>query len=410
VLALALSQGWDRQFQSSVLSLFPNYATTLTSLENVAPVRAVLTQRVGGPAATLGGGSEAASVFAGLPEGSPAGVLGDFGQAPELVAAGPWFNGAIPDMGSLRGKVVLVDFWTYSCVNCLRTLPWLKAMYAKYRDAGFVIIGVHTPEFEFEKSSANVKTAIADLGVAWPVVQDNDYSQWKAYSNSYWPSHFLIDAKGAVRNVHYGEGAYAETEALIQKLLVSVPGATGLVAKSTDAVSTPAASAGPVNTASTVNAASSVNAASPAGSGANPLTPETYLGYARARGFVSTVDPVPDKPTRYAANPRPGEGRWSLGGTWTIRSEFIEAGGGGSLTLGFDASDVLLVIEPVSSGGSLEVWLDGKPAADTADVKGGLLRPDKSRLYHLVGNRERGSHLLELRVKGGERFFAFTFG
>ena len=310
-------------------------------------------------------------------------MLGDYGRAPELVGGGAWFNtaGSAPlSMEGLRGKVVLVDFWTYSCVNCVRTIPWLKQWYRAYKDRGLVIIGVHTPEFEFEKRPENVAHAIRDLGVEWPVVQDNDYSQWNAYGNRFWPAHYFIDASGRVRYFHFGEGEYDVSERIIKELL----GEAGTAA--------------------------SAIASDPANDGAAARTPETYLGYARGRGFASAVAPVADAEAVYRPARAPRNGEWSLDGRWTIASQYIVPGSSGMLSLGFDARNVFLVIEPEAPGGSIRVRVDGTPARDTPDVRDGVVSPAESRLYQLVGLAEPGPHVLTLNVTGKLRLFAFTFG
>jgi thiol-disulfide isomerase/thioredoxin len=279
-----------------------------------------------------------------------------------------------------RGKVVMVDFWTYSCINCIRTLPYLRSWYEAYKGKGFVIVGVHSPEFAFEKEPANVARAMRDLGVSWPVVQDNSYAQWNAYGNQYWPAHYFIDAKGRVRYWHFGEGGYAETEGIIRKLLAE-KGSTPDQAM----VSAPDASLA-------------------------DQTPETYLGYERGKGFASAVKAEPDKPVAYRPAGSPASGQWNLQGTWTISGQFVQPAATGSLWLRFNAKDVYLVAAPVGEGGSISVSVDGSPAADTGDLRGGVAKPDTSRLYHLVGLPSGGEHLLKLDVKGKIKLYSFTFG
>ncbi len=396
VMAVAIGLGWDRRFQAAVLRAFPNYGSGLTAIEKAPPVRTALKAlqpAAAGHAAQTNAAGE--RLFSGAMDSAPEnGVLGDYGLAPAFVTTGMWFNtqGVVPmegqpaaggspplTMASLRGKVVLVDFWTYSCVNCVRTLPYLRAWYDTYRSRGLVIIGVHTPEFEFEMKSANVAQAIKDLGVDWPVVQDNEYKEWNAYSNQYWPAHYFIDAKGHVRYFHFGEGEYDVSERVIQELLKEAG------ANVSGIVSRPA----PVIQAN---------------------TPETYLGYDRGKGFVSATTPVPDKPADYAPARVPDNGEWNLNGKWTITPQYVVPDTAGTLQLGFNAKDVYLVIEPAASGGTIAVTVDGKPGADTKDVTGGVLSPRESRMYHLVGLDRAGPHLLRLDVHGKVRLFAFTFG
>jgi cytochrome c biogenesis protein CcdA/thiol-disulfide isomerase/thioredoxin len=384
LVAVSIGLGWDRRFQAAVLSAFPDYGTGLTAFENAEPVREALEARAK-TASALPGGSEPAR-FETAPEN---GRLGDYGPAPEIVAGGEWFNtevlGAVAadgkiTMAELEGKVVLLDFWTYSCINCVRTLPYLRSWYDTYRDDGFVIIGVHTPEFAFERDPGNVRKAMADLGVTWPVVLDNDYAQWQAYNNRYWPAHYFIDAAGRIRYFHFGEGKYEESEDAIRALL---------------------AEAGDIRSAR----AKVVPAAE-----LSSRTAETYLGYGRARGFASAVSPVPNEPVDYRPAGTPANGEWTLDGKWTIAREYIVPEGRGVLELGFHARDVFLVIAPASDRGSITVRVDGKPAEDTVDVRGGVLLPDESRLYHLVAKPEPGEHVLSLEVSGELRLFAFTFG
>ncbi len=400
-MAAVLALQWDRSIQAAVLRAFPSYGAGLTAVENLAPVRSALRARSGAGRAMTAVSSNAAApgaaVFAGAGDAAGESVFGDYGAAPEFVAAGPWFNtgtpavgggpaGGLPapsaplDLGSLRGKVVLVDFWTYSCINCIRTLPYLRTWYDSYRDKGLVIIGVHSPEFAFEKVSANVARAMGDLKVNWPVVQDNDYAQWTAYGNRYWPAHYFIDAKGRVRYWHFGEGGYAESEAIIRRLL---------------------AEAGAALDKSLVSAPAPV---------LSDDTSETYLGYERGKGFASAVKAVADKSVDYRPAGLPSRGEWNLQGRWTITGQFIQPEGAGSLWLRFKAKDVYLVAEPEGADGSVAAFLDGKPAADTKDLRGGLARPDSSRLYHLVGLPSGGEHLLKLDVKGRVKLYSFTFG
>jgi cytochrome c biogenesis protein CcdA/thiol-disulfide isomerase/thioredoxin len=390
VLGVAIGFGWDRQFQNAVLRAFPSYGTGLTSIENMKPVRGALEARGSSV------GTDGAAAGLGSLEVSPKnGMLGDYGPAPALVASGKWFNtqGIVPNNGAghagqpqppltmseLRGKVVVVDFWTYSCVNCVRTIPYLKAWYDAYRDQGLVIIGVHTPEFEFEKNPANVQRAIEELGIDWPVVQDNGYDQWNAYGNHYWPAHYFIDAAGRVRYFHFGEGEYDIAEQVIRALLSEAGADLGR----------PISQPNPRFTA---------------------RTPETYLGWERAQGFVSEGGAVMDQPVDYHPAHSPSNGEWALSGKWVISRHYITPQPDGSLELGFHARNVFLVVEPEEAGGRIDVRVDGRVPKDTSDVKAGVLSPDESRLYQLIGLAKPGKHLLHLDVKGKLKLFAFTFG
>jgi cytochrome c biogenesis protein CcdA/thiol-disulfide isomerase/thioredoxin len=392
-VAVAIGLGWDRRFQAAVLALFPGYGAGLTALEQAKPVQRELNARKPVPAMTMQG-LVGSGVFRAPDQAPENAELGDYGPAPDFLTKGNWYNTegimaaagqtaqgtSIPlSLAALRGRVVVVDFWTYSCVNCVRTLPYLRAWFEAYRDAGLVIVGVHTPEFEFEKNPANVARAIRDLGVTWPVVQDNDYTQWNLYSNRYWPAHYFIDANGRVRYFHFGEGDYDAGEKVIRELLAETGAATG------STVSKPA---------------SAIEAG----------TPETYLGYGRGSGFESAVAPVADSPVDYQPAGLPGNAEWNLSGTWTITQEYVVPQGSGILQLGFDAKNVFLVIEPEERGGSISVHVDGAPAADTADVQRSTLAVSESRMYQLVGLPAAGPHVLRLDVKGRLRLYAFTFG
>lgn len=327
------------------------------------------------------------------------GVLGEYGLAPDFPSLLSKPDGTPFDPSILKGKVVIVDFWTYSCINCVRTLPTLAAWNSAWSDSGLVILGVHTPEFAFERSGKNVAKAMDDLGVTWPVVLDNEYEIWRSFGNQYWPAQYFIDTKGRVRYWHFGEGGYAESEKII-KLLLAEAGYLQL---------------GKAGTVST-----------PEEKKLDALTPELYLGYARGRGFASIEDPVNDAQKNYTAAENLSPGQWALQGPWKIAGEHSESIGEGKLSVSFDAKDVYLVIEPVQKNNLEEnktknlshetaepvirVLVDRKPGADTADVQNGFILVQSSRLYHLASFDRRGVHTLELQVPEGYRLFAFTFG
>ncbi len=315
---------------------------------------------------------------------------------PSFDGATQWFNSPPLASASLRGKVVLVDFWTYSCINCLRTLPYLKAWNEKYRDQGLVIIGVHTPEFAFEKDPRNVGQAIRDLGIEYPVVMDNRYLIWKAYNNQYWPAHYLVDARGRIRDQHFGEGAYAETERMIQSLLKEahqgMPGmAEGLVQVVGSGVT-----AAPSDT---------------------ERSPETYLGYARQQNLVSPEAIKEDAIARFST-PRVLEpNQWALSGNWLISAEAAAVqASGGTIRYRFRGRDLNLVLG--SPGGKplrFRITLDGAaPGADHGsdiDAQGnGVIR--EQRLYQLIRQRGKiGVHTFRIEfLDAGAKAFAFTFG
>ncbi|OHD33414.1 MAG: hypothetical protein A2Y31_12875 [Spirochaetes bacterium GWC2_52_13] len=372
IAGLMIGVGADRRFQSFVLELFPNYGTGLTLFENSDSVREAIDSR---RTETSGG-----ELFTW--ENAPRnGVPGDYGQAPPIIAEGPWINTDHPlSLEDLKGKVVLIDFWTYSCVNCVRTIPYLRTWYDKYAAEGLVIIGVHTPEFPFERNEGNVKRAVRDLDVTWPVVLDNNFAQWNAYHNRYWPAHFFIDSTGRIRYFQFGEGSYEEAEEVIRVLLE-------------EAGSNLKEAPGNI----------------PAPTETGRRTPEVYLGYERAKGFLSDAL-VPDKLTRFSLASEEKPGQWSLEGEWIIRNDFIEIDGSGKLELGFEGKDIFLVVEPRGSGSSFTVEIDGKLAGDTVDVQGGVLHPKESRLYHLASFGDPGEHTLILSIEGHVRLYTFTFG
>jgi len=369
----------DRRFQTSVLSIFPNYGSGLTALENIEPVRDAIDARRTGGDGNISENAFSTDVFS-LDEQPEQGKLGNYGPAPPLITDGMWFNSAGHTMEDLRGKVVLIDFWTYSCVNCIRTIPHLSSWYEAYRKDGFVIIGVHTPEFAFEQDPDNVRRAIAELGVTWPVVLDNQYVQWEAYRNRFWPAHYFIDTEGRIRYFQFGEGEYDIAEGVIRRLLEE---------------------AGNL---------SSGRAEIKADANLESRTPETYLGYRRSQGFISQPKTVRNRPAEYSPAAEPGNGEWSLQGTWTITAEYITPVETGELEVGFNARNVFLVIEPADEDGLIEVRLDGRPIRNTPDVRNGIIRPDESRLYQLVELDAPERHTLSLTVHGHVRLFAFTFG
>jgi len=328
------------------------------------------------------------------PAGSP--DLPVEGQMPPLTGITEWINSPALTAEGLKGKVVLIDFWTYSCINCLRAIPYVRAWAEKYKDEGLVVIGVHAPEFAFEKDLRNVKRAVSDLAIAYPVAVDNDYAVWRAFSNRYWPAHYFIDAKGNIRHHHFGEGNYEQSERVIQKLLAEAgkPVAGQLVSMGVNATGAQAAS-----------------------DMKDVLSPETYLGYARAENFVSPGGFKQDAANDY----KPGEPRlneWGLGGAWTVTNEHASLDReGGAIVYRFHARDLHLVLAPSTEGKPVRfrVTIDGKsPGNDHGvdiDAEGnGTVTTE--RLYQLV--RQKGDvedHTFEIRfLDPGVQAYAFTFG
>jgi cytochrome c biogenesis protein CcdA/thiol-disulfide isomerase/thioredoxin len=291
--------------------------------------------------------------------------LPDYGVAPPLHVDGSWINSRPLTIAQLRGKVVLVDFWTYSCINCLRTLPHLKAWYAAYHSKGLVIIGVHTPEFAFEHVTSNVRAAVKRLGVTWPVMQDNRYKTWDNYANQYWPAEYLVDRTGHIRHTHFGEGEYPKTESLIRTLL----GAHGTMARRVADVT-------------------------PTGL----LTPETYLGYARLNTYVGSKL-VPDAPAPYTFAKSVPENEVSYAGHWRIGAQEIVAGPQARLRLSFSAKNVYIVL---GGHGTVHALIDGKPSS--------TIKVDAQRLYTVRASKKQINALLELRFSPGIQAYSFTFG
>ena len=315
---------------------------------------------------------------------------------PMLIGMAVTFAVAPPlTQDGLKGKVVLIDFWTYSCINCLRAIPYVRAWADKYKDQGLVVIGVHAPEFAFEKSIKNVRAAVADLKIDYPVAIDNDYAIWRAFNNQYWPAHYFVDAEGRIRHHHFGEGDYDESEHTIQRLLAEA-GKTN-VSVDVVAVNASGAEAAPDMT--------------------NVGSPETYVGYDRAENFISPGGAVQDSRHVYAAaTPRLNE--WALAGDWTIgKEDAVLNEPGGSIVYRFHARDLHLVLGPAADGKPVRfrVTVDGAAPGDShgtdVDADGqGIVTGQ--RLYQLI--RQSGKiadHTFEIHfLDPGVQAYAFTFG
>ncbi len=398
VTAIAIATNLDVNFDQFVAQHIPDVNLT-ASLECSKTVTKHLHEISGrqpkfapanGSSTCHGSGS---SVKAAPANASQATLLADahglrkLGPAPEFMQTQDWFNtpGMKPlSLSSLRGRVVLIDFWTYTCINCIRTLPYLKAWDASYRHDGLTIVGVETPEFAFERDAGNVANAIKQFGLRYPVVQDNEMGTWNAYGNEYWPADYLIDAHGQVRYAAFGEGDYDKTETAIRALLAEAGGRVGGRSAPKDVV-VPSRQA----------------------------TPETYLGTERAEGWLASPrDGVHD----YGV---PATGRLALNefaysGTWKIAAQPAEAVSNAGIDVEFQAKNVYLVL---SSAGArprqVQVLLDGKPiaAADAgSDVHGGSVTVRGQRLYTLVSLPRSERRRLSLRFAPGVSGFAFTFG
>ena len=304
--------------------------------------------------------------------------------APEITGITHWINSPPLTLQQLRGKVVLIDFWTYSCINCIRTLPYTTAWYNKYKDQGLVVIGVHAPEFAFEHETANVEDAVKRYQISYPVAQDNDFQTWRAYDNHYWPAEYIIDAKGALRHTHFGEGSYDETELVLQRLL-----------KETGAQIT-----------------ADVMEEAPISSFAGDQTPETYIGACRQERFASPQPLHTDKAQLYSIPSNVPLHSFAAGGFWTFQDEFAEAEADARLRLHFYAKDVYLVMT-ADQPTAVDVQLLGAaPPNHSEELDAhGQLTVDQSRLYHLVQLSIAQEGTLELHfAKPGVKVFAFTFG
>jgi thiol-disulfide isomerase/thioredoxin len=382
LVALAMLGNYDIRFQNAIAGDLPSFLVNPSeALEDTASARSALVDLRGG-----GHGVGAKATGAAPEPGADGGLdLPVLGKAPEFVGTQRWFNtpGDRPlTLDKLRGRVVLVDFWTYSCINCIRTFPYLKAWDARYRKDGLTIVGVHTPEFPFERDAGNVEDAIERNGIRYPVVQDNEQQTWSAYGNQYWPAEYFIDAKGDVRYVHFGEGEYGEKEKVIRQLL----------AEAGDRVGRRMAGARGIEASAGVT------------------TPETYLGVARAERFTNPQ--LSPGLHDFKAPARVPLNEFALRGPW--REEFHSAtAAGGSLELNFGARRVYLVLGTVDGRPRrVRVLLDGKPigAAAGADVHGSVVTVDSQRLYNLVDLPRVGHHVLRLEPEAGVTGYAFTFG
>lgn len=376
--AAAIYTNYDKVLQTKLLNTFPAFSTSLNRLESAEAVKAGLNvlKKKGENSGTL-----MASLSDSLPKGGP---------APEFAGITKWLNTSAPlTLSGLRKKVVLVDFWTYTCINCIRTLPHVTRWYDEYKDRGLVVVGVHTPEFEFEKNTRNVQQAIEQYHIHYPVAQDNNYATWKAYDNEYWPAEYLIDGEGRIRRTHFGEGEYEETEEAIRSLLAEQGESVAGKGMKNIADETPK----------------------------SPLTPETYLGSSRMERF-SSKERMTGGTRLFMLPARLPLHHFAYQGEWDVKPESAGARRRGSaLEINFYASKVFLVMTPRSRSPADEVkiYLDGEVIPQSAagkDVKMGRLRVFTSRLYDLVDLRGKTeNHRLRLEFENfGTSVFAFTFG
>ncbi len=372
--AIAIFFNYDKLLQLKILEAFPAVGQGLNSFESNNAVTKQLNALKG-------------KLSTDLP--TTGGVLNTNYPAPEFTGITKWLNTDHPlTLQELRGKVVLIDFWTYTCINCIRTLPHVTAWYDKYKDQGFVVIGVHTPEFEFEKDSNNVLNAIKQYNIHYPVPQDNNYGTWNAYNNQYWPAEYLIDAKGNVRRTHFGEGEYDQSEMAIQALLKE---------------------AGQKVTTGLENM--------PDQTPHSQLSPETYLGSKRMQ-FYYPSGSIGNGDKTFTLSNDLTLNSFSLGGEWDINDETAVTGSNAVLNYHFIADKVFIILRPGKNPpntASVKVFLDGSPIdpkISGEDVKNGILTIDSDKLYSLVdlhGNIK--DHVLRLEFqKPGVEAYTFTFG
>lgn len=290
------------------------------------------------------------------------------GPAPELVGLTKWLNSDPTTLAELQGKVVLVDFWTYSCINCIRTLPYITKWYDQYKDQGFVVLGIHTPEFAFEKVSSNVETALKRYKINYPVALDNNYKTWGAFNNQFWPAHYLIDKNGDIVYTHFGEGEYQQTEKAIRTLL-------GLEGNFTSPI---------------------VEEVNHAG------TPEIYLGTARLKNFGGTETPSQQEQI-YTFPKKLGKDKFALEGNWQFAEEAaVHTSGFGRIRLNFTSAKVFMVAQS-NEPSTLKIYVDGQLQKGVT-VSG-------SDLYPLYENTVAGNHIMEIEFPNNNtEVFTFTFG
>lgn len=370
VTALGILTNMDRKFQTFILDRFPQYGVGLTKFEDNELIRKELLEM---------GGKEVPEEDIGKPMFDLLQPKGT--KAPQIIPGGVWFNSSPLTLEELKGKVVVIDFWTYSCINCQRTFPYLRAWWDKYKDKGLVIIGVHSPEFEFEKNKENVAKAISDFKLTYPIVQDNNFETWRAYNNRYWPAKYFIDKEGFIRYSHFGEGGYDESERVIQELLKET---------------------GAKDIAPNINNPSYQVYAE---------TPEIYLGYGRIDNFASPEPIIPDKVFSYTSPSTLPKNNVSFEGKWLVMEEYATPQKGAKLYLNFEAKEVFLVTRTSGNPAKVKVYIDDKIQYFGEDNKSGIVTVEGDRLYKLINLPAPGRHILILEFEDSNaQLFAFTFG
>lgn len=379
--ALAIYTNYDKVLQLKLLDVFPSYSSVLTSFEKNSIVKEQL---------DILKGKKSASRTTDIN-----GLFNENKPAPEFIGITKWLNSPKPlTIKDLKGKVVLVDFWTYTCINCIRTLPHVTSWYDKYKGQGFVVVGVHTPEFEFEKDTKNVENAIKQYNIYYPVAQDNSYSTWNNYNNQYWPAEYLLDANGNIRRTHFGEGEYDQTEMAIQALLKEA--------------------------GQQVNSGLENMPDSPRGEAGqtpiNRLSPETYLGSKRMQYYYPNGQ-VGNGEQNFTLSDNLPLNSFSYGGRWKITEETAIGGKDAIINYHFSANKVFIILRPgtnSANAAAVKVFLDGKlidPKVAGQDVKDGLLSVDVDRLFNIVDLHDAGDHMLRLEFQTpGVEAYTFTFG
>ena len=359
VTALGIFFNVDRTFQTYVLNTFPQYGVGLTKFEDNKIIK-----------------QELKKISTKKMDETKRGPL-----APEIIPGGEWFNSKPLTLAELKGKVVIIDFWTYTCINCQRTFPYLKEWWKKYKDSGLVIIGVHAPEFEFEKNKDNLAQAIADFGLPYPIVQDNDFSTWRAYENQYWPAKYIIDKDGVIQYSHFGEGNYNETERVIQELL-----------KETGVKNIPSVIEN--TTMQTFG-----------------RTPEAYMGSNRIAYFASPETIQKNTFINYSYPSSLSDNEFALKGKWNIMDEYAVPQKGSELIFNFDAREIFLVMKIVGKPAKVRVYVDDKMQYFGEHNVNGIVTVDSDRLYKLILLPNPGKHQLKLLFEDSNaQLFAFTFG
>jgi thiol-disulfide isomerase/thioredoxin len=299
--------------------------------------------------------------------------------APDFQGIASWINSPALQLHSLRGHVVLVDFWTFSCVNCIRTLPHLQALYQSYRKRGFILVGVHSPEFDFEKVRSNVEAAVHRLGVTWPVALDSNMSTWNAFHNEYWPAEYLVDQQGRVAYVNFGEGAYGATDRAVAELLGA------------QVARVPAATAIP-----------------------SDITPELYAGSARGQLAGGESYGPMGQPTSYPDTGPPHDNNLiQVTGTWVDEGQYLQAAGPGHVRLNFRAANLFVVAGSATGPIQVTATLDGQPVSPALAgpaLAGSHLSVSRQDLFQLLSGIAAGYHSIDLSVPAGFQLYTFTFG